>query len=456
MATGDFDAAYGLDPWSGLNTNERKWYDPLLRDIYRKKNVFGAFSNFRQNLGDRKARTMNITSLFDLHPNTDPIGFRDIWGTTSHFDSRQVEIQFNRYYGKVAYNEFDDIVTYWQSGQGGLGSAVRGIVNDKLGIHMTQVLDQLARNAFIKMPYTHYAGTTATNFNTLSQGDTMTTPVLDDIHLGMQFRDVPYAQSPDGTVDSIVCITTPGVYFDLQQQSNPRDWIGRMQYADPSRLLNYEVGSFRNVRFIVTPKATLFNCGALTYQATVSEAITAGDGAPDPASSKVDNTFLVGQSGSAAKHYIQLTGGSSNFAKDDIVTIHRTKGTTYGVTDGVLFDEGTLHNRRVVSVDTVNHRLAFDQPIMVDMTSTVESGVYAYVSKGRHIHSSIFLGGPDALVVGVGRPIEFHMPPVVDDFMSQRRFSWDGFLGYQNYNPICAEVVFSSGSYRGIGARIDG
>lgn len=456
MATGDFDLYYGADPWSDLANNERRYYDPMLRDIYRKKNVFGQFSNFQQNLANRKAKNMTITSLYDIHPNTDPIGVRDLWGTASHIDNRQVEVTFNRYYGKVAYNKYDDLITYWDD-NGGNGSAVRRIVNDKLGQNMTEVIDLLGRNAYLNLPYQRFGGS-STNFSTLATGDKVTTELLDDVHLGMQYRDVPYAQSSDGTVDNIVCITTPGVYYDLQRQSDPKDWIARVQYADASRLLNYEVGAFRNIRWIVTPKATLYNCGSITYQTTVVSAIEAGDGAPDPTSTKVDNTWMVGQPGISATHYIQLASGAdmTQYSVNDIITIHRTRGNTYGVTNGVLFSEGTITNRRLVAIDSTNKRLSFDMPIMIDFKTDLGSGVYAYVTKATHVHSSIFIGGPDAIAVGVGRPVEFHAPAPNDDFNSQYRFSWDTFMGWQNFNPSCAEVLFTTGTYRGVGSKVDG
>lgn len=460
MATGDFDLNYPSNPWAGLTTNQRVFYDPILRDIFRKINVFSQFTTFVQNLANRNAKTMTITSLYDIHPGFDPLGLRDLWLPAAHVDSRSLDITFSRYGGKVAYQVYDDIITYWQE-QGGGPSALRRIVNDKLGRHLVDVQDLLSRNALLSVPYKMYAGS-AIDFNTLGTSDKLTTPLLDEIHLGMQYRDVPYAQSPAGNIGTIIGIISPGVFYDLQQQSEPKDWLTRLAYGAPTRLLNYEVGQFRNVRWVVTPKATLWNCGQVTIQVPISAAINAGDGAPDPSSSKVDSTYRVGQP--AATHYIQLRSTDVNsvstdmtqFAVNDMVTVHINRTSANGVTNGVDYTDGKLHTRRIVAINSGAKQLTFDQPIMVDMTTDLGGGIFAYVTKGIHIHASMFIGGPDAIVNGVGRPPRLHTPPPVDDFDSIYRFSWDSFQGYQVYNPSVCEVVFSGGSVRMVGQMLQG
>lgn len=249
-------------------------------------------------------------------------------------------------------------------------------------------------------------------------------------------------------------IISPGVFFDLQQQSEPKDWISRIAYGAPTRLLNYEVGTFRNVRWVVTPKATLFNCGAITIQATVTSAINAGDGAPDPNSTKVDATYKVGQPG--ATHYVQLNGSTdmTQFAVNDEVTLHVQRTSANGVTNGVDYTDGKLHNLRIISIDAGNHRLSFERPVMVDFTTDLGAGVYAYVTKGVHIHASMFIGGPDAIVNGIGRPPRLHTPAPVDDFDAIYRFSWDSFQGYTVYNPSVCEVVYTAGSVRMVGGML--
>lgn len=93
--TQSFDAQYPNNPWAGLDRNQRQWYDPILRDVYRKKNVFGQFTTFQQNLGAVNASRMTINGLYDLHANTDPLAFRQLWLSSAHVESWQVDVIFN-------------------------------------------------------------------------------------------------------------------------------------------------------------------------------------------------------------------------------------------------------------------------------------------------------------------------------------------------------------------------
>lgn len=455
------DSVAGIDlglmadhPWAGITTKERMFYDPILRDVYRWKAVFGPYITFQQNLANRQAKNMTITSLYDPHADFNRLGLRDMSLPALHVDSRGQEITFERYGGKVAYHTYDEIITYWQY-SGGNMSAVRRIVQDKLGQHMVDVQDMLARNAMLSVPFKLYGGD-ATDFQTLTADDKISTSILNEIHLGMKYRGVPYAQTGNGSVGTIVCVTSPGVIFDLQQQTDPKDWLTPMAYADPSRLLNYEVGTYRNIRFVETPKCTLFNTGAQTIQANISAAVNAGDGAPDPSTTLVDSTYKVGQPG--ATHYIQLAGGTdmTKFVVNDIVSIGVQRTTDFGVTNGVDFRDGKLSNRRIVAIDAGNTRLSFDQPIMVDLDINLGAGVYGYVTKANHVHSAIFVGGSDGIVMGVGRPPRLHAPGPIDDFDSIYRFSWDSFQGYCNYNPSVLETLFVSASFRQVGGMLAG
>jgi hypothetical protein len=143
-----------------------------------------------------------------------------------------------------------------------------------------------------------------------------------------------------------------------------------------------------------------------------------------------------------------------NFSAGDIITIHTLRSASYGVTNGVNFTDGKLHNRRVVSVDATNYRLTLDRPIMVDFATDLGGGVYGYVTKGRNIHASIFVAGPTGIVAGVAQAPMYHEAVPIDDFNSIYRFSWDDYMGYQLFNPEVFEVVFTAGSTRVKGATV--
>jgi len=447
-ATTGFDTYYGDNPIAALDQNQRDWYHPILDNLFRQQSVFTRLVRYFRNLGAINAKNMTITQILDVHPDFDPLGLRDIWMEASHLDSRNVQITFSRYGGKVAYHEYDDIITYWKQSQAaGMAAIVRG----QLGLHMVDVHDYLTRNAFLALPFKLYAGG-GSDFSDISTADLMTIDVADDIWLGFGYRDVPMAQNPalpqsNGGV--ILCVTTPGVVYDLRQGTTENeDWVPIVKYADPSRILRYEVGQMRGVRYISTPRATLWNCGTLIQQHQIAAAISAGDGAPDPESVQVDSTYYTGQKG--ATHYITLDA-VTGLSVGDIVTIHVDRTNANGITNGVDFTDGKLHVRRIVSISSP--RVCLDRPIMVDMDTDL-GGLYGYCTKGRHIHSSTFIGGPDAVIGGVGRPTVVKAPPAVDDFQQIFRFSWNAYEGLNRYRPEVAEIVISAGSIRVVGSTV--
>jgi hypothetical protein len=448
---------YADNPVEVLDKNQRVWYDPDILMLWKNRALFADTIAYKKNLGDIRATSMIVNQLLEPHADYTALATRQLWLPAMHIDSRQVEITFSHHGGKVAMHTYDDLVTYWKfNGQAGL----RAILNTTLGQHIIDVHDMLARNAYL------YGALAQTGYVLYPQGvedfgDLLATHVFDpdyaaEVQLGMKYREVAGALSPDGSAGSVICYTTPGVIYDIQGDEN---WIDKEKYGRPESLFKYEVGSYKNVRFIESPRLTLWNCGALDFQETITKAILAGDGAPDPASAKVDGTYMVGQSSAGITNYIQLsgtpeTGDLSAIQVNDIVTIHLTRTSSFGVTNGVNPFEGTLHNRRVVSIDTEHQRLTLDKPIMIDMNTDLGDGVYAYLSFGLGIHSSIFVGGPQAIVAGLAAPIRMHTPPPIDDLEAIYRFSWDDRMGYQPFAPEVAEVVFTAGTTRYKGRRL--
>jgi hypothetical protein len=453
MATTGFDTYYGDNPISALDQNQRDWYHPILDTMFRQTSVFTGLVRHFQNLGSINAKNMTISQLLDVHPGFDPLGLRDIWMPASHVDSRNLVVTFSRYGGKVAFHEYDDIITYWrQNAAGGWASILQG----QLGQHMVDVHDLLVRNAFMALPFTKIAGG-GSDFSDIGTSDLMSLDVADDIWLGMAYRDVPMALNPTlpmGGNGTLLCITTPGVVFDLRQGTTENvKWTPVVKYADPKRILNYEVGQLNGIRYIQSPRAMLWNAGAVIHQFEIADPITAGDGAPDPETTKVDGTYYTGQKG--VTHYIQLaTSDLSGLSVGDIVTIHQDRTSAFGVSNGYDYRDGTAHVRRIVAIDDSADQIVLDKPIMVDFSTAISTGVYGYVTKGRHIHSSTFIGGPDAVVGGIGRAPVVKAPPPVDDFQQVFRFSWNSYEGYNTVKPEVAEVVFSAGSVRVVGDRV--
>lgn len=452
MAVGDFDTYYSDNPWEAIDKNQRVWYDPDLTTLYRRKAVFSPTLNFIKNNGAVNATKMITNQQLDPHPDTSALAQRQIWGEAMHLDSRQIEITFSRYGGKVAFTKYDDIVTYWQQNN---QSGLRNIVRGALGNHMVQVLDLIARDAYVggalDTGYALYMNDKS-NFANITTSDVFELNMGLDIWLGMSLRDVAAAQGVAGAQNNILCYTSPSVIFDIQKGTGSDEWIAVNQYEGRTQALQYEVGTYKNIRFVQSPRLVLWNCGTRIAQGNITSAITAGDGAPPPGSQKVDGTYMTGQTTAGITNYISVgswdVGSIADIDTNDMVTIHVTRTADYGVTNGVDFSEGTAHVRRVVGKSTGPDQLVLDRPIMVDMDTDLGGGVYAYVTKGRHIHASVFVGGPQGIVTGVAQPPRLYTPPVIDDWMSVFRFSWDARLGHQPYTPEVFEVVLSAGTTR--------
>lgn len=451
MAIGDFDLYYSDEPFSIMDKTTRTWLDPDLIDIWRLNSVFRPLITFTKNLGDIRAKSMTVTQLLDPHADTTPLSTRQIWMPSMHLDSREIEITFDHNGNKIAYHKYDDMITYWQKNrQAGLRSIARGA----LGQSEVDMNDMLARNALIRGAQTtgfSLYGTSGSlaDFSGIDGGQLYNPAMGADIMLGMSYRNVPGALSASGAGMTIVCYTTPGVIYDIQKN---QDWISVHEYLQDRAILNYEVGSYKNVRYVQTPKCTLWNTGTILARAPISLAAFAGDGAPNPATVKVDGTYRTGQTTASVRNYIQLgaftTGAISDIHVNDIVTFHQTTTNAYGVSGGVDFNEGKLQNRRVVSVDAGNGRICVDIPFLVDYDSDLGGGVFGYVTKARNIHSSIFIGGPNALVAGVAQQPQFYELDPIDDFKAIYRFSYDQRIGYQPFTPEVMEVVFTAGTTR--------
>jgi N4-gp56 family major capsid protein len=450
MTHGDFDLYYSDEPFSIMDKNQRTWLDPDLIDLWRRNSVFKPLITFTKNLGDVRATSMTVTELLDPPADYTALNVRQIWMPSMHIDSRAIEITFQHYGNKIAYHKYDDMITYWKlNNQAGL----RAIAKGALGHSEVDMNDMLARNAILMgaldSGYGYYAGG-GTSLADLAVGDLFTPNMAMDVWLGMANRGVASALGASGAANSIICFTSPGVIYDVQ---NNAAWKTTKEYLGDESLLNYEVGSYKNVRFVQTPKCTLWNCGEIIAEATIDQPVYPGDGAPDPTTTKVDGTYKMGQTSAGIKHHIHLTatsGSLGSFLVNDIVTIHKTKTSDYGITNGVDFNEGTLINRRITAIN--GDEVTFDQPILFDYSEIVAADDYGYVTKARNVHASIFVGGPQALVAGVSQAPQFYQNDPIDDFKAVYRFSWDQYLGYSTFRPEVLEVVFSAGTTRMKGA----
>lgn len=452
------DTYYPSNPWANVDKNQRNIFFPILRDTFERQRIYSNYVTTMFNLGSINAPQMTITSLIPPFVNFDPIGLRQLWMESSYVDSFARVINFQRYGGKMSFHEYDDLITYWQQ-NGARGLAP--IVNAGIGSLMTKTIDTLARNTFFANPalgtgFGLFGDGAGADFGDIGDGASykMKTGTILDIHLGMKNRDVPYTADVQGNWGNIVCIASPGAIKALREEGaalgTGNAFIPTSMYTQPSKILNREQFTYQNVRFVETNDATLWNCGNVTVQTTVTEALAVGDGAEVPTTA-VDGAYFVGQSG--RKNYIPVAATTS-FAVNDIISIHTSRTSAFGVTDGCDFRDGTKQDRRIVRI--ASGKLILDKPVMIPYATDLGSGVYAYVTKAKHISTALFIGGNDGVVWGIGRPPHLNMLQPVDDFNSMYRVTWDGYFAFKVFEPVVYEVWFGAGDTRIKGAKVAG
>jgi hypothetical protein len=358
-----------------------------------------------------------------------------------------------QHYGdKLALHRYDPLITFFTSG--GRGAAgLAGLVRELLGNSIVDHMERQIRNAFLQLPMAYYVGG-GTGFSDLGAADLFDPELAMDTQLNFAYHEVVDPNAPGGM--SAVAYCSPGQIYTAQKDSN---FVSLVKYSEigVQRLLRYEMGSYKGLRYVNHPINTLYNCGAITAQAPITSAITAGDGAPDPTTTAVLGTYEQGQRAGSQTHYIQLgtfsTGSISNLAVGDIISIHTRKGpvasTPYDITGAPYPTDGTKIERQIVSIDTDNARITVDKPIMRDYNTEGENdadtGEYAFLTKGLHIHASVIAAAPGAVVGGFAQPPMLHQPPAIDDLQAMFRLSWDGYYDYSRFRTEVACVIFSAG-----------
>lgn len=293
------------------------------------------------------------------------------------------------------------------------------------------MLDTLARNAFLSLPAANkiYGGD-ATSRVTLEATDYFDPDMAEIARVHLEENEIPGAVNPlDSSGASIIAITTPRVIYDIRTAAGS-DWKDVQLYEQTGRKFSNEVGMWAGVRFLRTNRLRLHNAGVVAVQTTLSAAITAGEGA----AATVDVVYSPGQS--TATRYITVTD-ETGFAVGDYITVHSDAVVASG--EAPIESDGTQETRRIVSIDTVNNRIAVNKPFLKNH----DNG--DYVTKGVDVHATVFVGGP-GVVYGVGEAPHVIQPPKYDDLMMVNRIGWRGFLKFQMFRPEYFEVAETAGS----------
>jgi hypothetical protein len=463
-ATTGLDTYYGDEPWSAWDLNQRDWYVPELQRAYRLRSNYGQMVPVKVDFTAQRTGTIIWTGIFDLEPSIDAIGLRDIWLSSQYTDGWRMSIGMQHYGGKMALHKFDPLVTFFTAnGRGAAGLA--GLTRELLGNSIVDTMEKQIRNAFLGLNVRYIAGG-GDGFSDIAAGDLMDPAMAMDVQLNFAYSEIVDPNSPGGL--TAVAYASPGQIHAIQGDADYKS-IRQYNAEGMRQLLRYEVGENKGLRYVNHPINTLYNCGAITAQAPVSAAIHAGDGAPDPTSTKVNGTYEMGQRAGSQVHYIQLgvftTGTIADLAVGDYISIHTRKsaGTVlpYDIAGAPLPTDGTKIERRIVAIDSGNGRITVDKPILadydVDGANDCGAGEFAFVTKGLHIHAAVIAAAPGAVVGGFAQPPQLHVPPAVDDLEALFRLSWDGYYDYSLFRTEAACVIFSAGNvsfagFKGTGA----
>jgi hypothetical protein len=398
------------------------------------------------------------TGIYDLEPAIDSIGLRDIWLDSNYTDGWRIRLGMKHYGDKIALHKYDPLVTFFTSGgSSGAGNLAR-LSRDLLGRSIIDTMEMQIRNAFLSLPFRVIAGG-GTGFSDIDSTDLFDPLDAMDVQLGFAYHEIVDPNSPNGLTS--VAYASPGQVHAAQKDT---DWVGIAKYSSEGfrRLLRYEFGTYKGVRYVNHPVLTLWNTGAITAQAPVTAAVKPGDGARDGAAAsdnKVYGSYEVGQRSGTQTHYIQLgsftTGAISDLAVGDMVTFHTRKSDgsvePYDIVGGVLPTDGTQTTRQITDIDSGNGRITLNKPILRDGYQTEAAndcgaGEYAFMTKALHVHAAVIVGNPGAVVGGFGQVPELHVPPVIDDVGGMVRFSWDSYHQYGLFRTENAAVIFSAGN----------
>lgn len=432
-----WETFYSDNPWAGLDKNQlENWYVPGLLATFRRRSVFRAFTPTSVDLSTaaNRARRLTYTMVYDFEPNTNVIDNRAMWVEPMQTDSAELSITTERHGHKVQLHKYDDSITYWtENGRQGL----MPIIRDRMGQSITKVNDFLIRNAYLNGYNKSYMMGRRTNFNDIAATDLFDIDWALEAQLRAMTMELP---GFDGTLGSIACITTPGAIYNIQRSD---DWVELQKYTDAglSRLFTGEIGSYKGVRFVTTNAMMLWNAGNIVQQNTIAAAAGAGAGGADWA------TYRVGQA--ASVKYLQLDDfDSGDYNVDDVVTISDKRTSKWGVTNSADWEDGKTWTRIVKSVNAGANQIGLDRPIFWDMDTPKTGGEFGYVTRGRHIHASLFVCGPGGVVAGVTQPPKIYLPPAIDDYLSMWRMSWDEFYKAQEFRPEWFEVTYHAGHHR--------
>lgn len=459
-----FEDFYNQNPIAVIDQN--LWTDKIpeiLMQFQTGATIYTPLIDWMDRSQQTGAQFSQWFEVLEGEPNVDEIAINaEYIPEPQGVDSRMRQLTTTRYGDKVMLHESENVFQMWKHSG---GRDWRPLLRGVLGNNVKRKIELLSRNAYLRSPMNFWTyGGDATNFAELDSTDTFGLEIVNGWNLRLGNIGSPVIPGTQASVK--LAVVPPGAIYDFMEsvagvgagaKNETALWRDAYVYHGDG-LLKYEIGSFKNTKFVEHPNdrygqnnSVLYNAGKVLGQWIVSEEIHMGDGAPDPQVTPVDGVWFVGQKG--AKHYVQCTKDTAFTGLvelNDILTIHLLKTDKYGDENGVDFLSGKTINRRVVGIDDVNGRLVFDRPItfnytskssMTDNDSNTSDG-YAYITKATHVGFILTLGSRGGIMGNVNRPLRFYEPRPVDDFEAVWRYVWDIIAGYNIWEPHMFECHF--------------
>ena len=102
------ETLYPDNPWAAMETNQREFYDPVLRDTYYNDAIYNRLVTTQFDThGLPDADSMTITNLMLPHGNFNPIDMRGMWMKSSRIDTFSRTVGIARYGAKMSLHKHD-------------------------------------------------------------------------------------------------------------------------------------------------------------------------------------------------------------------------------------------------------------------------------------------------------------------------------------------------------------
>lgn len=409
--------------WSNNIPNwQRTYFSSLLLETLRTKSILLPFCAVKEDPLAQKTGVVTYSEVYDTDPNFNPLTESSIWLKGASLDSRTVSIALAIYGDTLKFSDYAEIVQYLNNGD------LKGLVREKIGQNQVDMVDLLARNAFLSHPNKVFAGGGRASRILIQQSDVFDPNQAELARTHLEELEVPGVNTvEDGSGPAIVCVTTPRVIHDIRTAAGS-NWLEVQQYVGTARKFTSEVGTWNGVRFIRTNRLRLRNAGAVIQQTTLTAPTVGGQGA----AATVDSVYSVGQTGSTRTIPVaSLTG----LAVGMYVTFSDQAAHAGGTPPPE--SDGSQETRRIVATGALT--ITVDKPLLKPHASG------DFVTKGIDIHTSVFMGGP-AVVMAIGERPNVIMPPKYDDLMMVNRIGWRAFMKLQMFRPEYIEVHENAGS----------